>query len=80
MAFALHGIFWVFNFSLKPSLPQRQIWLIGVTFSALSIGDLKISEKSVRQVQKLRIQLNSIKLLRGTSGTSIGEILESTQI
>ncbi len=75
-----NGIFWMFNFSLKPSLPQRQIWLIGVTFWALSIGDVKISEKSVQQVQKLRILLNSTKLLWGTSATSIGKILKSIQI
>jgi hypothetical protein len=41
---------------MKPSLPQREIFTTYVTFRALSIDNLKKTEKSVQQGQKQEIQ------------------------
>jgi hypothetical protein len=42
---------------MEGSLPQCQIFTTYVTFKVLPIGNLKISEKVVQQVQKHEIQL-----------------------
>ena len=65
---------------MKARLRQREIWTIRVIFQVLSIGNLKNIEKDVQQGQKLRILLNSIKLLWGTTATSMRDILKSTDI
>ena len=77
--FQLHK-FLASEFFMKARLRQREIWTIRVIFQALSIGNLKNIEKGVQQGQKLRILLNSIKLLWGTTATSMRDILKSTDI
>ncbi len=52
---------------MKLGWPQRQILTIRVVFRALSTGGIKNQEKDVRQGQKLKILVNSIKLPWGTT-------------
>jgi len=48
---------------MEGSLPQRQIFTVGVIFKARSIDNLKNNKKVVQQGEKLRILQNSIKSL-----------------
>ena len=63
---------------MKAVVPQRQVLIIGVVFQALSPEDLRNKRKVVQHSQKLKILLNFIKQLQGTTGTNIYEILKST--
>jgi hypothetical protein len=53
---------YAYSFVSKRALPQREIFTIGITFRALSVGDFKNKEKVVQQGQKSKIPVNYMKL------------------